>query len=159
MTDGNITRRKALALGLGGTAYLAATGATQPATAQAPQAAAAPTSAPDSERVDLAIINRDRKWLDLESMATLEKSFNIDTPIGPSPLVRKLRYKDVPFYYIPRYGDAGSGEIAATDDETFPGQRSIQIWVTLMTLGVRNVLHGNLIGGVNPDYALGDAAI
>jgi 5'-methylthioadenosine phosphorylase len=159
MTDGNITRRKALALGLGGTAYLAATGATPPAMAQAATPVSHPNSAPDSERVDLAIINRDRKWLDLESMATLEKSFNIDTPIGPSPLICKLRYKDMPFYYIPRYGDAGSGEIAATDDEAFPGQRSVQIWVTLMTLGVRNVLHGNLIGGVNPDYSIADAAI
>jgi purine nucleoside phosphorylase len=28
-----------------------------------------------------------------------------------------------------------------------------------MTLGVRNVLHGNLIGSVNPDFALADAAL
>jgi len=155
-----ITRREALALGLTGTALLAAgapsaTGAggqTQPSTPS-------PGSNTDSEKVAFAIINRDRKWLDLESMATLEKSFSINTPIGPSPLIRKLRYKDVPFYYLPRYGDAGSGEIAATDDEEFPGQRSVQIWVTLMTLGVRNVLHGNLIGSVNPDYGLAEAAI
>jgi 5'-methylthioadenosine phosphorylase len=111
------------------------------------------------ERVTFAIINRDRKWLDLESMATLEKSFTIDTAIGKSPLIRKLRYKDVPFYYLTRYGDVGSGEIAATDDEQFPGQRSVQIWVTLMTLGVTDVLHGNLIGGLNANYNLDDVVI
>lgn len=117
------------------------------------------TAAPDSEHVDQAIINRDRKWLDLESMAPLEKSFTIDTPIGKSPLIRKLRYKGVPFYYLTRYGDVGSGEIAATDDEQFPGERTVQIWVTLMTLGVTNVLHGNLIGGINPNYNLDDLVI
>jgi 5'-methylthioadenosine phosphorylase len=155
-----ITRRRAIALGIPGTAFLAAGGALlHPAALGETQQDSAPVSALDGEKIEFAIINRDRKWLDLESMATLERSFSIDTPIGPSPLIRKLRYKDVPFYYLPRYGDAGSGEIAATDDEEFPGQRSVQIWVTLMALGVRNVLHGNLIGGVNPDYALADAAI
>jgi 5'-methylthioadenosine phosphorylase len=162
--NGTITRRKAIALGLPGTAFLAAGGAFLQASAAGEKAQAAvpvtgPVSGPDEEKVEFAIINRDRKWLDLESMAPLEKSFRIDTPIGPSPLIRKLRFKEVPFYYLPRYGDAGSGEIAATDDEEFPGQRSIQIWVTLMTLGVRNVLHGNLIGAVNADYALADAAV
>lgn len=159
-TDGSITRREALALGISGSAFLAASGAGLPSAA-APAKTKAPTTVavPDGEAVEFAIINRDRKWLDLESMATLEKSFHIDTPVGPSPLIRKLRYKDVAFYYIPRYGDASSGEIAATDDEEFPGQRSVQVWVTLMTLGVRNVLHGNLIGSVNPDYALADAAV
>src|SRR5258708_4761468 len=101
------------------------------ASALAPAAMAAPGA---DEHVSVAIINRDRKWLDLESMAPLEKSFTIDTPIGKSPLIRKLNYKGVPFYYLTRYGDVGSGEIAATDDEQFPGQRSIQLSVTPMTL-------------------------
>ncbi len=127
------------------------------ATALGSRALAAPAG--DDERVALAVINRDRKWLDLESMAKLEKSFTIDTPIGKSPLIRKLRYKDVPFYYLTRYGDVGSGEIAATDDEQFPGQRGVQICVTLMTLGVTNVIHGNLIGGLNPSYNLDDMVI
>jgi 5'-methylthioadenosine phosphorylase len=127
--------------------------------ASAAGSAAMAAPAPDNEPVSIAIINRDRKWLDLESMATLEKTFTIDTPIGKSPVIRKLRYKDVPFYYLTRYGDVGSGEIAATDDEQFPGQRSVQIWVTLMTLGVPNVLHGNLVGAVNPNLNLDDLVI
>lgn len=150
-----LTRRQALSMGLSGTALLAAAAR---AGALAGQQTSA-SSPPDDEHVEFAIINRDRKWMDLESEAPLEKSFHIDTPIGKSPLIRKLRYKSVPFYYIPRYGDAGSGEIAATDDEEYPGQRTVQIWVTLMTLGIRNVLHGNLIGAVNPRFALCDAAI
>jgi 5'-methylthioadenosine phosphorylase len=158
--SGKITRRDALALGIPGTVFLAGGGGFLEASEASEKGQATVTvSAPDGERVEFAIINRDRKWLDLESMASLEKTFKIDTPIGPSPLIRKLRYKDVPFYYVPRYGDAGSGEIAATDDEEFPGQRSVQIWVTLMTLGVRNVLHGNLIGAIKPDYALADAVV
>jgi purine nucleoside phosphorylase len=148
----SLTRRQALSMGLSGSAFLA-TGAGIGAFAKTD------TSKPDDELVEIGIINRDRKWLNLESEATLEKSFKIDTPIGPSPLIRKLRYKSVPFYSIPRYGDADTGEIAATDDEEFPGQRSVQIWVTWMSLGVRNVLHGNLIGSVNPEFAMADATI
>jgi purine nucleoside phosphorylase len=175
-TGTNLTRRKALALGLSGTAFLAAGApAAQAAAASSPAVTAAgadtaaapaksgvstaPFTPPDGETVEVAVINRDRKWMDFESMATLEKTFTIDTPIGTSPTIRKLRYKGVPFYYIPRYGDVGSGEIAATDDESFPGERSIQIWVTLMTLGVRNVLHGNLIGCVNPEWSMTDAVV
>ncbi len=139
----NITRRQALSLAA---AFLGRSAMAAPAVDR-------------DEKVGLAIINRDRKWLDLESMATLEKSFTIDTPIGKSPLIRKLRYKDVPFYFLTRYGDVGSGEIATTDDEQFPGQRGIQIWVTLMKLGVVNVLHGNLIGGINPNLSLDDLVI
>jgi len=161
-TGVNLTRRKALALGLSGTAFLAAgSPAAQAATADAAPKGVSikPFAPPDGERVDIAVINRDRKWMDFESMAKLEQTFTIDTPIGTSPTIRKLRYKGVPFYYIPRYGDAGSGEIAATDEETFPGERTIQIWVTLMTLGVRNVLHGNLIGCVNAEWSMTDAVI
>lgn len=158
LANGTITRRKALALGIPGAALLA-TGAGLMGAGESQGSAQVVVSVPDDEHVEFAIINRDRKWLDLESMATLEKSFKIDTPIGTSPLIRKLRYKDAAFYYIPRYGDVGSGEIAATDEEEFPGQRTVQIWVTLMTLGVRNVLHGNLIGAVNTDYAMTDAAV
>ena len=137
-----VTRRQALQLAIAYTAQTAAYSAAGP-----------------GENVSIAIINRDRKWLNLESMATLEKAFTIDTPIGKSPLIRKLRYKGTPFYYLTRYGDVGSGEIAATDDEQFPGQRSVQLWVTLMTLGVPNVLHGNLIGGINPNLNLDDLVI
>lgn len=119
----------------------------------------AATAAPDEENISFAIINRDRKWLDLESLATLERTFTIDTPIGKSPTIRKLRYNGVPFYYVTRYGDVSSGEIAATDDESFPGERSVQLWVTLMTLGVRNVLHGNLIGAIDSALNLEDVVI
>lgn len=155
----NLSRRKALSLGLSGSVFLASgsrflNAATADQKSVPGSGNTDPLSGlPDTEAVSVAIINRDRKWMDLESMAKLEATFTIDTPIGISPAVRKLRYKEMPFYYIPRYGDAGTGEIAATDEETFPGERSVQIWVTLMTLGVRNVLHGNLIGCVNPDFA------
>jgi 5'-methylthioadenosine phosphorylase len=150
----SLTRRQALAIGIAGSTLLS--GKATAALSALPQTM---SGLPGGEQVDNAIINRDREWLDLESEAKLEASFRIDTPIGPSPLIRKLRYKGVPFFYIPRYGDPGSGEIEMADDEEFPGQRTVQIWVTLITLGVRNVLHGNLIGGINPEYAMCDAAI
>jgi len=127
--------------------------------AMAATLAVAARAATDEEKVSVAIINRDRKWLNLESMATLERTFRIDIPSGKSPTIRKLRYKEVPFYYLTRYGDVDSGEIAATDEESFPGERSVQLWVTLMTLGVTNVLHGNLIGAIDGTLNLEDLVI
>jgi purine nucleoside phosphorylase len=111
------------------------------------------------EKVALAIINRDRKWLNLESAAALEDTFTVETPIGKSPTIRKLRYKGVPFYYVTRFGDEGSGEITAPSEERYPGERTVQLWVTLMQLGVTDVLHGNLIGGVNAKLNYDDVMI
>lgn len=116
-------------------------------------------AATGKEDVKLAIINRDRQWLNLESAATLEDTFTIDTPIGKSPTIRKLRYKGVPFYYVTRFGDEGSGEITSPADESYPGERTVQVWATLMQLGVQDVLHGNLIGGVNPALNYDDVMI
>lgn len=111
------------------------------------------------EKITTAVMNRDRKWLDLESVAKLEKTFQVDTPLGKSPRIYQMRYKEVPFYYLPRYGDTGSGEILSASDEQFPGQRTVQLWVTLMTLGVRDVIHGNIIGGLNDKLNLDDMVI
>jgi purine nucleoside phosphorylase len=111
------------------------------------------------EKVIYAIYNRDRKWLDLESEAKLEDTLTIDTPLGKSPRIYKLRYKGTPFYYVTRYGDPGSGEITSVWEEKFPGERIVQVWVTLMQLGVQCVIHANLIGGVNPELAYDDMVI
>jgi 5'-methylthioadenosine phosphorylase len=113
----------------------------------------------NGEAVTIAIIDRDRQWLKLESEATLEDTFKIDTPLGKSPTIRKFRYKGVPFYALTRFGDAGSGEIAGLAEEHYPGERIVQVWVTIMQLGVKDVLHGNLIGGVNPKLNYDDAMI
>jgi 5'-methylthioadenosine phosphorylase len=113
----------------------------------------------DGEKVTFAIFNRDRKWMNLEADATLEKTFTIDTPIGKSPTIRRLRYKGVPLYYIPRYGDPNSGEIASFWDEKYPGERMVQIWVTFMQLGVEYVVHANLIGGANLELNYDDMVI
>ncbi|MDA2937400.1 hypothetical protein MYX75_03950 [Acidobacteria bacterium AH-259-A15] len=113
----------------------------------------------EKEEINVAIINRDRQWLNLESEATLEDTFTVDTPNGKSVTIRKLRYKGVPFYYVTRFGDQGSGEITSLAEESYPGERTVQIWVTLMQLGVENVIHGNIIGGVNPKLNYDDLMI
>ncbi len=112
-----------------------------------------------AEPVKLAVFNRDQKWMSFESEATVESTFRIDTPMGKSPSIRKLRYKNIPFYDIPRYGAKGSGEITSLWEESYPGERLVQIWVAFMQLGVDYVLHGNLIGGINPELSLNDLVI
>ena len=118
-----------------------------------------PSRVPEAEGVNVVILNRDRNWLDLESEATLEKSFTIDTPLGKSPTIRRLRYKGVPFLYLTRFGDPGSGEVTSITEESYPGERTVHIWVTLMQLGIENVIHGNIIGGLNPKLNYDDVMI
>lgn len=118
-----------------------------------------PGQAAAKEDINVAIIVEDRNRPNLESEASLEDTFTVDTPIGKSVTIRKLRYKGVPFYMLTRFGELESGEITSPGDESFPGERNVQIFVTLMQLGVENVLSVNSIGGINPKLQYGDLMI
>jgi 5'-methylthioadenosine phosphorylase len=113
----------------------------------------------DDEPVSFGIIAEDRQRPNLESDATVERTFRIDTPMGKSPTIRKLRYKGIPFYVMTRFGEKGSDEITSPADESFAGERNAQLIVAFMQLGVENLLTVNSIGGVNPQYNYGDLVI
>lgn len=118
-----------------------------------------PSVARQNEQINVAVIVEDRQRPNLESESSLEETLRIDTPMGKSVTIRKLRYKGVPFYELTRFGDKGSGEITSPADESFPGERNVQIFVTLMQLRVENVLSVNSIGGINPKLKYGDLMI
>jgi purine nucleoside phosphorylase len=134
--------------------WLLAIGVAREQAAQTPAPAAR-----EKERVTIGIISEDRNRPNLESEATLEDTFRVDTPLGKSPTIRRLRYKGVPFYVLTRFGERGSGEITSPADESFAGERNVQIWVTFMQLGLEDVLSVNSIGGINPKLNYNDLMI
>ena len=82
-----------------------------------------------------------------------EGSFTIDTKAGKSPTIYKMRYKEVPFYYIRMYGA----------ESALPGEREglhhIRTWLALYELGVTHAIGGASSGGVRTDYDFDDLVI
>jgi len=82
-----------------------------------------------------------------------EGSFTINTKAGKSPTIYKMRYKDVPFYYIRMYG----AESALTGERE--GLHHIRTWLALYELGVTHAIGGASSGGIRTDYDFDDLVI
>ncbi|WP_269522769.1 hypothetical protein [Coraliomargarita parva] len=77
-------------------------------------------------------------------------SFAFETKAGPSPTIYKMKYKGVPFYYIPVYGllDKKPGE---ADD-----MYHVRTWTALYELGVTHAIGGATSGGIDPKLDFDD---
>lgn len=85
-----------------------------------------------------------------------EGSFTFKTQVGKSPPIYKMRYKDVPFYYIRAHGrmpNKKSKIIAPTGDEY------IRTWVALYELGIKYAIGGATGGAINKGYDFKDLVI
>ncbi len=82
-----------------------------------------------------------------------EGVFTIETRVGTSPPIYRMRYKGVPFYYIRMYGFEAQkeGEIEAMGH--------IRCWVALYDLGITHVIGGASSGGIRTDYDYDDLVI
>jgi 5'-methylthioadenosine phosphorylase len=82
-----------------------------------------------------------------------EGSFTVETKAGNSPVIYKMRYKGVPFYFVRMYGA----------ESALPGEREglhhIRTWLALNDLGVTHVLGGASSGGIRTDYDYDDLVI
>ncbi len=88
-----------------------------------------------------------------EGLAETEREFQIETPAGMSPTIYQMRYKDVPFYYIPMYGNL---DLDRSEPEYMGLIRS---FAAFHELGVTHLLSGASSGGIKPEYANGDIFI
>lgn len=91
-----------------------------------------------------------------KGLAEEEGSFTIETSVGESPPIYRMRYHDVPFYYIRAHGrtpNKSSKVIAPTGDEY------VKTWVALYELGVIYALGGATAGAINIDYDFDDFVI
>lgn len=125
-----------------------------PASAQSP--ATPPSPAPAAEKIFIAVVGgtsfgTPEKFG--EGLATHEGDFTVPTKAGPSPRIHRLRYKGVPFYYVPLYGM----------DSRQPGEPEhvyhVRTWSALYELGVTHVLSGATSGGIRPDLDFDDIVL
>ena len=91
-----------------------------------------------------------------KGLAEDEGSFTVETNVGESPPIYRMRYKGVPFYYIRAHGrtpNKSSKVIAPTGDEY------VKTWVALHQLGVQYALGGATAGAIDPGYDFDDFVI
>ncbi|MGF1530693.1 MAG: hypothetical protein ACFCU4_04970 [Puniceicoccaceae bacterium] len=85
-----------------------------------------------------------------DGLVEKEGEFSFQTKAGPSPIIYRMRYKEVPFYYIPIYGM----------DSRKPGDPEyayhLRTWTALYELGVTHALSGATAGGIKPEYDYDD---
>ncbi len=85
-----------------------------------------------------------------EGLAEREGEFSFPTKAGPSPVIYRMRYKGVPFYYVPIYGKDSRG--AGEPEHVF----HVRTWTALYELGVTHALSGATAGGIKPEYDYDD---
>jgi purine nucleoside phosphorylase len=82
--------------------------------------------------------------------ADIEETFTIETSVGTSPPILRMRYKDIPFYYIRFHGFA---DVAATGAG---GSNFVSMFAAFHELGVTHIIAGATSGGMQPSYRNGD---
>jgi 5'-methylthioadenosine phosphorylase len=91
-----------------------------------------------------------------KGLASDEGSFTVETDVGESPPIFRMRYKDVPFYYIQAHGRSPKKDSKITAPS---GDEYVKTWVALHQLGVQYALGGATAGAINPDYDFDDFVI
>ncbi len=119
-------------------------------------ASAQPPPPPGGEKVFIAIVGGTTFGTPErfgEGLAEREGDFSFETKAGPSPRIHRLRYKGVPFYYVPLYGM----------DSRRPGEPEhvfhVRTWTALYELGVTHALGGATAGGIRPELDFDDIVL
>ena len=82
--------------------------------------------------------------------AEIVETFTVETSVGTSPPILRLRYKDVPFFYVQFHGFA---DVAASEMD---GSNFIEMFAAFHELGVTHIIAGATCGGMQPEYRNGD---
>ena len=85
--------------------------------------------------------------------AEIVETFTTETSVGTSPPIYRMRYKDIPFYYIRFHGFA---DVAATESN---GSNFVAMFAAFQKLGVTHIIGGATCGGMQPTYRKGDLII
>ena len=82
-----------------------------------------------------------------------EGSFTVQTTAGKSPPIYRMRYRNVPFYYVRMHGT----------EARIPGEMEgwyfVKTWLALYDLGVRHVFGGATGGAINTGYDFDDLVV
>ena len=88
-----------------------------------------------------------------KSLVEEEGSFTVTTVAGESPRIYRMRFKEVPFYYVRMHGAE-----AIVDGEP-QGWHFVKTWVALYELGVRVAFGGATGGSINTGYDFDDLVV
>lgn len=113
-------------------------------------------SAPVNKEIFIAVVGGTSFGTPLEfgqGLVEEEGTFRFETKVGISPTVHRMRYKGVPFYYIPIYGYLDQKE---GDD---PQLTLLKSWTALYELGVTHALSGATSGGIDPELDFDDIVL
>lgn len=113
-------------------------------------------SAPADEAIFIGVVGGTSFGTPLEfgdGLVEKEGTFRFETTMGTSPTVHRMRYKGVPFYYIPIYGYLDFEE---GDDRKMV---LLKTWTTLYELGVTHALGGATSGGIDPELDFDDIVL
>ncbi|MBK1878882.1 hypothetical protein [Pelagicoccus mobilis] len=108
---------------------------------------------PNGETIFIAVVGGTSFGAPLkfgEGLAAAEGSFSFETKAGPSPTLYRMRYRGIPFYYIPFYGllDKPDGEA--------DGPYHVRAWAALYELGVTHAIGGATCGAIDPKLDFDD---
>jgi purine nucleoside phosphorylase len=112
--------------------------------------------APNGEKVFIAVVGgtsfgTPEKFGD--GLATKEGEFAFETKAGPGPKIWRMRYKGVPFYYVPIYGM--DSQKKGEPEHVY----HVRTWAALYELGVTHAFSGASSGGIRPDLDFDDIMI
>lgn len=88
-----------------------------------------------------------------EGLVEEEGYIQIETPVGMGPKLYKMRYKEVPFYYVRMYGY--ETEVPGEND----GNVHARTWYSLHKAGVTHALGGASSGAIRTDWDYDDLVI
>ena len=88
-----------------------------------------------------------------DGIAEIEDQFTLETDAGTSPTIYRMRYRDVPFYYVRFHGFP---DIEARESK---GSNFVTMFAAFHQLGVTHIIGGATSGGIHPTYRNGDLVI
>ena len=88
-----------------------------------------------------------------QGQVEIRETLTIDTPAGMSPPITRMRYRDVPFYFVPGHIPDPPGSSRP------PGWNKVTTWAALHQLGVKQVFGGDVCGSINREYDFDDLVV
>ena len=88
-----------------------------------------------------------------EGVVEKEGEFTVETSLGTSPPITRMRYKGVPFYFFRGFLRNPAGSLYP------PGWEKVKAFAALHQLGVTHVLGGDICGSINTGYDFDDFVV
>ena len=110
----------------------------------------------DEEKVTIAVVHGltfgDAEKFG-EGVVEKEGEFTVETSLGTSPPIARMRYKGVPFYFFSSFMENPPGSLHP------PGWEKVKAFAAIYQLGVTHVFSGDICGSINSGYDFDDLVV